>query len=164
MVKKHVTIDDPSTATCSEYPSKTLQDDTSIYRGVHIPKHMVSPGQDGYRTPTIEDYEPRHGGLATPNGAQTPNGVATPNGCSTPNSVQHRISHMRHQLHENLSSSSMAHSILDKLHWRERIRHYTWTFYTMTMATGGIANVLHSGKLILQASIPSTGRIQQSGI
>lgn len=30
--------------------------------------------------------------------------------------------------------------------WKERIRHYTWTFFTMTMATGGIANVLYAGK------------------
>ena len=147
MVKKHVTIDESSTVPCSGKPSKTLQDDTSIYRGMHIPNHMVSPGEDGYRTPTIEDYERRNGGLATPNGARTPDGVTTPNGYSTPNSVQHRISHARHQLNENLSNSSLAHSILDKLHWRERIRHYTWTFFTMTMATGGIANVLHTGKV-----------------
>ena len=31
------------------------------------------------------------------------------------------------------------------LRWRERIRHFTWTWFTMTMATGGIANVLYTG-------------------
>ena len=31
------------------------------------------------------------------------------------------------------------------LSFRERIRHFTWTWFTMTMATGGIANVLYSG-------------------
>jgi len=29
--------------------------------------------------------------------------------------------------------------------WKKRIRHFTWTFFTITMATGGIANVLHTG-------------------
>jgi hypothetical protein len=31
----------------------------------------------------------------------------------------------------------------EKLAIRERIRHFTWTWFTMTMATGGIANVLY---------------------
>jgi hypothetical protein len=30
-----------------------------------------------------------------------------------------------------------------KLAIRERLRHFTWTWFTMTMATGGIANVLY---------------------
>ena len=34
----------------------------------------------------------------------------------------------------------------EKLSWRERIRHFTWTWFCMTMATGGIANVLYTGK------------------
>ena len=144
MKQKRVTIDDSSTRPSSEDPSRTVQDDTNVYQGVHIPRHMVPPGQDGYRTPTIEDYAVQNGGPTTPNGARTPSGT------TTPNSLQQRLPHGRHFL--NLSSSSLAHSILDKLQWRERIRHYTWTYYTMTMATGGIANVLYTGKSSLQGS------------
>lgn len=35
------------------------------------------------------------------------------------------------------------------LGFKERVRHFMWTWFTMTMATGGIANVLYSGMLIL---------------
>lgn len=35
-----------------------------------------------------------------------------------------------------------------KLAIRERIRHFTWTWFTMTMATGGIANVLYVSLII----------------
>jgi hypothetical protein len=31
-----------------------------------------------------------------------------------------------------------------KLPIRERLRHFTWAWFTMTMATGGIANVLYA--------------------
>ena len=36
-----------------------------------------------------------------------------------------------------------------KLGFRERIRHFTWTWFCMTMATGGIANVLYTGARVV---------------
>ena len=147
-MKKHVTIDPTSTASSMEEPQGASQDEKNLDRGIHLPRHMLSPGQDGYRTPTIEDFEAQNDGCITSNAAPTPAQVVTPNGYSTPNSLQHRPPHTRHQL--NLSSPSLAHSILDELQWRERARHFTWTFFTMTMATGGISNVLYNGTLKLR--------------
>ena len=150
MPKKHVTIDDSAIEPSSVVPRRTIQDDTTIDRGMHI----QSSGQDGYRTPTVEDYEVQNSSTTAPNGDRTPNGFATPNGQSTPNSLHHRLAQSSHHL--NLSSTSLAHSILDKLHWRDRIRHFTWTYFTMTMATGGIANVLYTGTISLRdPGIPS---------
>lgn len=31
------------------------------------------------------------------------------------------------------------------LPWKQRLRHVTWAWFTLTMATGGIANVLNTG-------------------
>jgi hypothetical protein len=55
---------------------------------------------------------------------------------------------LRVMSHENDSCDSCGKPfVVDKhihrLAMRERIRHFTWTWFTMTMATGGIANVLY---------------------
>lgn len=42
-----------------------------------------------------------------------------------------------------------------KLSFRERIRHFTWTWFCMTMATGGIANVLYTSTSWLSQSSPT---------
>lgn len=46
------------------------------------------------------------------------------------------------QRHESKQSRGGGNG---KMGFRERIRHFTWTWFCMTMATGGIANVLYSG-------------------
>ena len=38
--------------------------------------------------------------------------------------------------------SHHVHNPLQQLHFKQRVKHFTWTWFTMTMATGGIANVL----------------------
>ena len=139
MKEKHVTIDEssPPTPTGEIISGQNTPSNGSKSRRLRLPKHLLKPGEDGYRTPTIEDYELQNGTLH--------NGQS--GGALSNNSSHLRLPHTppsylgRH----NPSSSSLAHSFLDHLQWRERIRHFTWTFFAMTMATGGIANVLYTG-------------------
>ena len=146
--EKHVSIDDP-------FPSSSGRDHHAQYHTpkngestrrdvLPVPKHMLSPGQDGYRTPTIEDYELHDCG---PTPLYRDSGLAN-NNLHFHMPQQSPESADRHTLH--LSNGHIAHAILEKLHWRERIRHYTWTFFTLTMATGGIANVLYEGTMNLR--------------
>jgi hypothetical protein len=40
--------------------------------------------------------------------------------------------------------SELEQRLPPKLGFKHRMRHFTWTWFTMTMATGGIANVLYA--------------------
>lgn len=146
--EKHVSIDDPSPTSFSgrdrhEGHHTPKNGDTTPRRGLlPVPKHMLSPGQDGYRTPTIEDYE-LHSCGPTP----LYRAVGLPN-----NDLHFQMPQLSPGHSLNTSNGNIAHSILEKLQWRERIRHYTWTFFTLTMATGGIANVLYEGIMDLKDS------------
>lgn len=106
----------------------------NIHHGIPIPSDMSRPGQDGYRTPTVHDYERGRKG-DTPQDERPPD--AKP---ATPRPLSAGLFSRQSPL-LNLSKIDLH---LERLHWRERIRHYTWTFFTVTMATGGIANVLYT--------------------
>ena len=149
---KHVTIQPPSPDRVGPVAPT---DDPSSHNDPTVPVHMIPLGEDGYRTPTGEDfdlasrqpYSKRReddalaGGFSKPPPAvnghpnDIPNG--TPNG--TPNGVLGHHS-------ATASTASLGERLFEALFWRERIRHFTWTFFTLTMATGGIANVIYTGK------------------
>ena len=103
----------------------TIRDDTPLAR---------QPGDDGWRTPTIEDSD-------------HPLNLRLVNGS--------RRAQLVEQLHglqprkERLAPQHSAETSQDyptNLTWKQRVKHVTWAWFTMTMATGGIANVLSSGK------------------
>jgi hypothetical protein len=113
-----------------------------IANGIPIPAHMRMPTEDGYRTPTGEDYEQtppkRPGyGLGGRNGQfriHSPPG----SGLLTP-----RLSM---NIPKGLNLNHLSEKLDQQLSWKIRVRYFTWAAFTMNMATGGIANVLHTGR------------------
>lgn len=152
-----------------------------------IPRHLRNPGDEGYRTPTIEDVEaegdsfpfPRMVGV-TPSQSTTAGAAATASATAQVPSELARFrsvtqyqsqpqSQSNSSMHSNRVSASLNNSPEEdnvnngavakipskqlsedwplKLSWKERIRHLTWGFFTLTMATGGLANALYAGQL-----------------
>lgn len=98
---------------------------------------VIPSDQDAYCTPTVEDYilherqsqQGRHQG-------QRSNNISN---------IQLPLPGL---LAQELHPSNVILEIPPpgRMGWRARVRHFTWTFFSMTMATGGIANVLSTGK------------------
>ena len=113
-----------------------------------VPQHLRTAGQDGYRTPTIEDpehpFHPFHR-----------HRLHSPNLTRTTSRVWHDIYHGRPPTSTGVPAGfkrrdSTSHDTEDEdrpkqLTWKLRMRHVTWAYFTLTMATGGIANVLSAG-------------------
>ena len=116
------------------------EDGLRLVHGVTLPPGMADPKQDGYRTPTGEDFErhfhKRQKQVMTLAPSQGHTGGHLPS--SRPGSAGR----------SHLSLSALSEKVDETIHWKQRMRHFTWNFFSMTMATGGIANVIKSGKLL----------------
>ena len=72
--------------------------------------------------------------------------------------------------HLNGGAGSARRKIVDedggktKAGFRGRVGCFTWTWFTMTMATGGIANVLHSSKAVHSLCQQSSALMHYSSI
>lgn len=132
-----------------ERSQEKLTEGLDVHQGIPVPRHMSLPGQDGWRTPTVHDYEREKfetvdGEHATRDRrGRNKHPAITPPHAAGILSIQ-SVVHLASQIDMGL----------ERLHWRERIRHFTWTFFTLTMATVGIANVLYTGRS------PSTDKIR----
>jgi hypothetical protein len=120
-----------------------------------LPRHMRIPGEDGYRTPTIEDAERAISILgAAPETAMSPVREAH---SSALEAVLQRASSRATvksekpdkdkacREHNGLGLFGLKPTAPGNLSWKKRIRHVTWAYFTLTMATGGLANVLYQG-------------------
>ncbi|KAJ5273980.1 hypothetical protein N7478_009105 [Penicillium angulare] len=117
---------------------------------------MRIPGEDGYRTPTIEDAEQMSsilGSIEIQRSQSTARDahasaleatVAKTSSRTTGNSFKQEVAHCAEPDSEHARFDRVRDEYsAPKLLWKERIRHVTWAYFTLTMATGGLANVLY---------------------
>lgn len=106
-----------------------------------IPRHLLEPGEEGYRTPTIEDFEQDDGNekRASP----FPPAPTQP----LPTDIHQELYRIASS-HEppSVEKRRQALASANGLSWRYRVKHFTWAYFTLSMATGGICNVLWTGK------------------
>lgn len=144
---------------------------------LRVPRYLRSPGDDGYRTPTIEDAERT---LAVLRVADAPCLGSSSNAGQVHTSAleaafykvasratdqtsgnkefSHCVDRDGAELNRKVTDASAS-----SLSWKKRIRHVTWAYFTLTMATGGLANVLYEGNRTRSLSIClSTFSLSQS--
>lgn len=118
---------------------------------LQLPRHMRSPGDDGYRTPTIEDAEHTFSQLADSpgSGARGVHTTALEAALQRASSRVTDANAKEYNACRDQDGYSLNRRFTDtppsRLSWRKRIRHITWAYFTLTMATGGLANVLYEG-------------------
>lgn len=132
-----------------------------------LPRHLRSPGDEGYRTPTIEDAQ-RDLSLSDPNASlffqpagrklrdvhtsalEALHNPAFREGSGRGPVVNDSQVEFEIQIDDpgrgTGSRRRDSESRFVKLSWKKRIRHFTWAYFTLTMATGGIANVLSASR------------------
>ena len=131
MKKKRVQIDTPASTVPGERmrSGQVTPTESAIPQSrTGVPRQLLPPSRDGYLSPRIEMSELQNRNPITPQqGEELSRNSSFSRLPYTPPLFSGRQS-------ANPSSSSLAHSLLEKLQWKERIRHYTWTFFAMTMA------------------------------
>jgi hypothetical protein len=109
-----------------------------------LPRHLRRPGEDGYRTPVIEDPEhPAHRrNRHLQSGRRSSNQDLDGPGdgpLQTSSSNQEVRAPSEKSVHGHEQGQYSTHDGFPrKLNWRQRIRHVTWAYFTLTMATAGI--------------------------
>ncbi|KAI9373971.1 voltage-dependent anion channel-domain-containing protein [Aspergillus egyptiacus] len=113
------------------------------------PRHMRSPGADGYRTPTIEDTTQGLTKTLSADGyggaSLQPTGSCVREAHSSALELAHgTLCHAYSQPDPSTLSRTISQATSGKLSWRRRIKHFTWAFFTLTMATGGMSSVAYT--------------------
>jgi hypothetical protein len=107
-----------------------------------IPRHLRQPGEEGYRTPVVEDPEhPAHPRQRNVQAARSAPGRAFNHFAlgalqTSFDSSSKQAAHNSEKNHES-DRCYLPEGFPERLNWRQRIKHVTWAYFTLTMATGG---------------------------
>ena len=133
--KSGIVMSSPTNTAMSRQQAPQLHD---------LSRQLWQPGEDGYRTPVIEDAEhPAHHRSRQSRSAHPPSSptfhpidhrtlqdpVSSPEQRSRGEKSHHSHEPGRCHLPDGLPKS---------LTWKQRIKHVSWAYFTLTMATGGI--------------------------
>jgi hypothetical protein len=124
---------------------------------LRVPRYLRSPGDEGYRTPTIEDAERTLAVLGITEAPSLGSNAHEVHTSALEAALQRVASRATDQAAGNKEFSQcvdhdgaertrkVTDASASKLSWKKRIRHITWAYFTLTMATGGLANVFYEG-------------------
>lgn len=107
------------------------------------PRHLRQRGEEACRPPVIEDEEhltyPRCRNVQQENRPNLllddPSGEPSQSSSDSPGQMPEN----EKSPHQNeYDRSHMPEGFLRNLSWRQRIKHVSWAYFTLTMATGGI--------------------------
>ncbi|KAL5332997.1 voltage-dependent anion channel-domain-containing protein [Aspergillus crustosus] len=109
------------------------------------PRCLRSLVSEGYRTPTIEDTEQDLAKqISGGNALLQPKGSQMRGAHSSALEFRHSPICRVYNEPDMPLTRSLSETTSGTLNWKNRIRHFTWAFFTLTMATGGIANVIYN--------------------
>ncbi|KAE8144488.1 C4-dicarboxylate/malic acid transporter [Aspergillus avenaceus] len=117
---------------------------------IELPRHKRRPGDDGYRTPTIEDAEDYFAAHRKDNLLYPLPGIRVRQAHSSALKTLHDSSYPKPEgddvpnVEDSTATQGECEYSTARLSWKRRIRHITWAYFTLTMATGGISNVLYT--------------------
>lgn len=113
---------------------------------VTVPRHFLSPGEEGYRTPTIEDFEQNDGNEKRASSALALDGAhGAPPLPTDIHQELYRVATSREPV-RRLEKHKPKPNTTHGLNWRYRVKHFTWAYFALSMATGGLCNVLWTGE------------------
>lgn len=100
-----------------------------------LPPYYRQSGNEGYQTPTLIEGTLRSVPLSF-DGYPFPIQTLT----------DRHISNEANEISSEGKLSKLGLRDQGRLPWKQRIRHFTWAYFTLTMATGGIANAIAQSK------------------